>query len=73
LLCKALHVEWPPPYKDFARELAGDPGKGRPALMPRKRGENWREGKRVGTATWYLVPDPAATVVDLAAAKRERA
>ena len=72
VLCQALGVEWPPPYKDFAAQLAGEPGK-RPALMPRRRKERWERGKRVDTATWYLVPDPAAAVVELAAVKRKRA
>jgi hypothetical protein len=58
-------LDWPPPYKDFANALKG--------VMPRKRKEEWKQGKRTGTATWYLVPDPAAAVVDLAEAKRERA
>ena len=50
--CDAEAVTWPPPYKDFARELA--------RVMTRKRIERWREGERLSTATWYIVPDPAA-------------
>jgi hypothetical protein len=57
LFCQALNVE-PVPYKDFARELAD--------VMPRKRLEQWKDGKRVGTHRYYLVQDPAANVVSLA-------
>src|SRR5262249_47629819 len=41
--CLFLGIEQPPPYKDFARELAH--------LMPRKRRWEWKAGKRVGTST----------------------
>jgi len=72
-LCKALGVEEPPPYKDFAAQLAGDPDKSLLPLLPRRRKENWRQGKRVDVGTFYYVPDPAAAVVELAAAERKRA
>lgn len=49
--CEVEGVTWPPPYKDFARELA--------RLMMRKRIEEWRNGQRLGTATYYFVPDSA--------------
>lgn len=52
--CDAEGVSWPPPHKDFARELA--------RIMTRKRKENWHEGQRQSTATWYLVPKPAVEV-----------
>lgn len=48
---KQKGVGWPPPYKDFARELA--------RVMTRKRIEQWHEGQRLRTATWYLVPRPS--------------
>ena len=60
LLCEAEGVGWPPPYKDFAKELKW--------LMPRRR-----DFKQRPTCTRYLVPDPAAAVVELAAAERKRA
>lgn len=63
LFLQALNVE-PVPYKDFARELA--------KVMPRKRLERWSGGKRLFTHRYYLVPDPAASVVELAA-ERKRA
>ena len=62
--CEAQGVTWPPPYKDFARELA--------RLMPRSRKEEWHEGQRISTATWYLVPAPAK-VVQIAEEGRKRA
>jgi hypothetical protein len=63
LFCRSLGVSRPPPYKDFARELA--------RLTPRKRIEVWRSGKRVDTLTVYVVPDPDAAVVELAIKKRK--
>jgi hypothetical protein len=42
-------------------------------VMPKKRMNDRKAGKRIGTETFYLVPDPAATVVELAAAERKRA
>jgi hypothetical protein len=54
-----------PPHKDFAKELA--------MAMPRKRTFPWRNGKRLKPQTWYYVFDPSTNVVDIAAAKRERA
>jgi hypothetical protein len=60
LFCKSLGIHWEPPaYKDFAKKLA--------ELMPRKRRETWREGRRVDTGTWYTIPDPTASVVELRA------
>ena len=56
--CEAEGVTWPPPYKDFARELA--------RVMPRRRKEEWHEGERLRTATWYLVPEPATEFAELA-------
>lgn len=53
---RALNVE-PVPYKDFARELA--------KVMPRKRLERWRGGKRLDTHRYYEVRDPATNVVPL--------
>jgi hypothetical protein len=63
--CEAEGVTRPPPFKDFARELA--------RLMPRKRMEDWHDGQRLGTATYYFVPDPAAQVVELAHERRKSA
>jgi hypothetical protein len=54
---RALNVE-PIAYKDFAKELA--------AVMPRKRLERWRGGKRQCTHRYYEVRDPATNVVKLA-------
>jgi hypothetical protein len=64
LFCQSLGVPWPPPYKDFAKELSD--------LMPRKRYETWRDGARVHTCTSYRIPDPAAAVVALADEQRRR-
>jgi hypothetical protein len=47
VFCRSLGMAAPPPYKDFATELA--------PLMPRRRKEVWRDGKRVGTQTGYLL------------------
>ena len=57
LFVRALNVK-PVAYKDFAKELA--------EVMPRKRLEQWSGGKRQWTHRYYLVPDPADAVVDLA-------
>ena len=67
LFCKVQRVILPPPYKDFARELA--------LLMPRKRTEKWRGGKRVDAFTVYLVPPlaEAAAVVVVRLAEHNRA
>jgi hypothetical protein len=66
LFCKSVGIHWEPPaYKDFAKKLA--------QLMPRKRRETWREGRRVDTGTWYTIPDPTASVVEFAGAQRKRA
>ena len=56
--CASLGVRRPPPYKDFAKELAEE--------MPRKRQDLRRNGRRE-TFTTYLVPLPpsmaGATIV----------
>jgi len=66
LFCQSLGINWQTkPYKDFARELAH--------LMPRKRREEWHAGKRLGTATFYGVPDPDEAVVALSNEMRKRA
>ena len=57
LFVRALNVK-PVAYKDFAKELA--------EVMPRKRLEQWTDGKRLWTHRYYLVPDPSDAVVDLA-------
>ena len=62
--CDAETVTWPPPYKDFARELA--------RVMTRKRIERWREGERLSTATWYFVPDPAAGPSSIKGSEKQR-
>jgi hypothetical protein len=54
LFCASLGVRWPPPYKDFAKELAEE--------MDRKRHDMRRNGKRE-TYTTYRVPDPNEAVV----------
>jgi hypothetical protein len=41
--------------------------------MPRKRLEKWKGGKRMWTHRYYLIEDPAAAVVEIAAAERKRA
>jgi hypothetical protein len=59
IFCDAVRLDgwsWPPPYKDFANELA--------KLMPRRRREIWSQGQRNGTFTVYLVPNPEAAVVE---------
>ena len=65
LFCQAEQVVFPPPYKDFAKQLA--------ALMPRKRKEVWSQGSRKDNYTVYRVPDPDAAVIELAEEKRKRA
>jgi hypothetical protein len=55
LFCGSVGVTWPPPYKDFGKELAN--------LMPRKRCETWSDGERIHTRTIYRIPDPAAAAV----------
>jgi hypothetical protein len=55
--CRSCGLSWWPPFTEFAAELKG--------VMPPKRCEIRRGGKRVGTVTGYLVPDPATAVVDL--------
>jgi hypothetical protein len=42
-------------------------------LMPRKRYEMWGKGKRVHTGTWYKIPDPTTSVVELRDAHLKRA
>ena len=61
IFCEAEGVDWPPPYKDFARALK--------EVMPKKRSDKLLEGKRA-TAIYYRVPDPSAAVVDLALEKK---
>jgi hypothetical protein len=53
--CRSLGVKRPPPYQDFARELA--------KLMPRTTIDTSRLGKR-RVFTAYLVQDPNAAVVE---------
>jgi hypothetical protein len=67
LFCRSLggKLDKPTRYEIFANRLAN--------VMERGRRDVWRGGIRDGTITVYWVPDPAAAVVDLAAAKRERA
>jgi hypothetical protein len=47
---RSLGYTQAPPYKDFAKALS--------EVMPKKRLETWRSGKRKGTLTVYLIPDP---------------
>jgi hypothetical protein len=61
IFCRALNVAQVP-YKDFANELA--------EVMPRKRLEKWSGGKRLWTHRYYLVQDPATSVVEIADHKR---
>jgi hypothetical protein len=66
LFCRSLSTDWQPPaYTNFAKELAG--------LMPRRRRDEWRAGKRLGTSTFYDVLDQGEAVVELAGAQRKRA
>jgi hypothetical protein len=65
IFCQAEAVIVQPPWKDFAHELD--------TVMPKKRLNERKNGKRVCTSTYYLVPDPAAAVIDLAAVERKRA
>ena len=44
----------PPPYKDFAKQLA--------LLIPRKRKEIWSKGKRIDTFTAYQIPPPGSSL-----------
>lgn len=62
--CEAESAIAPPAWKDFACELK--------VVMPKKRINSREDGKRIGTQTFYLVPDPASAVVELAAAGRKR-
>jgi hypothetical protein len=48
LFCRAHGAIWPPPFKDFAKALG--------QLMPRKRVERWRRGRRQ-THTVYAMPE----------------
>jgi hypothetical protein len=69
--CRAHGVIAPPPYKDFAKQLA--------LLMPRARRDLRRsrdvrrKGKEPATGTFYSVLDPAAAVVVLEGERRKRA
>jgi len=65
LFCASLGVRWPPPYKDFAAELAKE--------MPRQRYDPRRKGKPRETYTTYLVRDPNEAVVVLSEEMRKRA
>jgi hypothetical protein len=66
IFCRSLGLSWWPPFSEFAAELKD--------VMPRKRVEVRRGGKRVGTVTAYLIEDPAAgVVVDLETMKRAAA
>ena len=49
LFCSSAGLTWPPPYKDFARELG--------RLTGRRRKEHWARGKRQGTFTLYAIPE----------------
>jgi hypothetical protein len=61
--CRSLGLSWWwPPFTEFAAELK--------KIMPPKRCEVRRDGKRVRTVMTYLVPDPATAVVDLSMMKR---
>jgi hypothetical protein len=64
VFCQSLGVLWPPPFKDFAKELK--------LLMPWKRKDVRFNGKRV-TFTRYRVPDPNEAVVTLSEEMRKRA
>jgi hypothetical protein len=66
LLCRSFGIRWPPPYKDFARELA--------RLLPRKRRDRRPgDGGKRHTYTCYWMPRPGSTVVALSEEKRKRA
>jgi hypothetical protein len=60
-----LGVNWPPPYKDFAKELA-QLTNAEEALRGSAR---WQEG---WTLTRYLIPDLNDAVVELADEKRKQ-
>jgi hypothetical protein len=62
ILCAAFGVRWPPPFKDFAKELG--------AQMDRKRVDVRRKGKRE-TFTIYRIHE--AAVVELPDEMRKRA
>src|SRR5262245_22369622 len=47
LFCKSLHLVFPPPYKDFAHELA--------KLFSRRRREDRETGKRIRSYTVYYI------------------
>jgi hypothetical protein len=47
---RSLRYTSAPPFKDFAKALS--------EVMPKKRLEVWRHGKRMETLTAYLIPDP---------------
>jgi hypothetical protein len=61
MFCAAWSVVEPPPWKDFSCELK--------FVMPKNRRNRRRDGKRIGTARYYLVPDPMENVVALDAAR----
>jgi hypothetical protein len=51
LLCKAEGVVWPPPYKDFAKELKW--------LMPRSR--DFKQRPTCARDTWSPIPPPPSS------------
>jgi hypothetical protein len=61
--CRSVGLSSWPPLTKFAAELKH--------LMPKDRPEIRRGGKRVATMTAYLVPDPAAAIVDLSQERRK--
>ena len=69
--CQARGVISPPPYKDFAKELASLMTRARRDFRGRRDVRRNRQGN--ATCTLYWVPDPAAAVVELAEEKRKRA
>jgi hypothetical protein len=60
--CRSLALTWWPPFTEFAAELK--------QIMPRKRHEVRRRGKRVETVTSYLVLDLADLAVDIEEERR---
>jgi hypothetical protein len=48
--CNSLHLYDPPPYKDFAHELA--------KVLPRRRREHRENGKRIKSSTYYSISSP---------------
>jgi hypothetical protein len=50
VFCRSLGLICPPPYKDFAKELA--------RLLPRKRRNRRPKNGKRSTSTWYCIPHP---------------